>query len=159
MTLKDRADAARNTCCGEELVGTGGFYRRYRVCKRHSQSPSLPVAGIQQRFCQQCARFHPVDDFEPERRSCKAALERHRSKRRSSGRSGGSHGAGIGPFQSVSAWGGSHAVAAGTQPPSPLAPVLSACDTGTEASIEGWIGGVLLPPPQPCATYDWRGAF
>ncbi|PSC71709.1 squamosa promoter-binding 9 [Micractinium conductrix] len=75
--------------CGAELVGTGGFYRRYRVCKSHSQSPSLLVAGIQQRFCQQCARFHPIEDFEPERRSCKAALERHRSKRRSSGRSGG----------------------------------------------------------------------
>ncbi|KAL4422536.1 hypothetical protein ABPG75_008733 [Micractinium tetrahymenae] len=59
--------------------------RRYRVCQQHCTLLSVMIGGVLQRFCQQCARFQPVSAFEGERRSCCAALARHRKKRRSSG--------------------------------------------------------------------------
>ncbi len=37
--------------------------------------------GIQQRFCQQCGRFHTLDQFDGTRRSCRAMLQRHNARR------------------------------------------------------------------------------
>ncbi|KAL4420832.1 hypothetical protein ABPG75_010488 [Micractinium tetrahymenae] len=74
--------------CAEDLAGTDGknYYRRYRVCRGHCTSPSVQLGGTQQRFCQQCARFQGISEFDGARRSCRAALARHRTKRHSSGR-------------------------------------------------------------------------
>ncbi|KAL4451266.1 hypothetical protein ABPG77_009338 [Micractinium sp. CCAP 211/92] len=71
--------------CEEELINAESFYRRYRVCKQHSKAAAVQLPAGPARFCQQCARFHAVSEFEEQRRSCRAALERHRSKRRTSG--------------------------------------------------------------------------
>ncbi|KAL4420831.1 hypothetical protein ABPG75_010487 [Micractinium tetrahymenae] len=71
--------------CGEELIDAEAFYRRYRVCKRHSREDAVQLATGLARFCQQCARFHDVSEFDEERRSCRTALAWHRKKRRSSG--------------------------------------------------------------------------
>lgn len=38
----------------------------------YSQLDSLVVDGKPSRFCQQCGRFHPIDEFEGNRRSCRA---------------------------------------------------------------------------------------
>ncbi|KAI7836175.1 hypothetical protein COHA_009942 [Chlorella ohadii] len=35
------------------------------------------------RFCQQCSKLQPIEDFQGERRSCQQALERHASRRQS----------------------------------------------------------------------------
>ncbi len=29
-----------------------------QICQLHSRKPSVLVGGVQQRFCQQCGRFH-----------------------------------------------------------------------------------------------------
>ncbi len=37
--------------------------------------------GTPHRFCQQCGRFHPLSDFDGERRSCRTMLQRHCHRR------------------------------------------------------------------------------
>ncbi|KAL4420829.1 hypothetical protein ABPG75_010485 [Micractinium tetrahymenae] len=71
--------------CRVELIDGEAFYRRYRVCKQHSMEATVQLAAGLARFCQQCARFHNVSEFDEQRRSCRNALARHRRKRRSSG--------------------------------------------------------------------------
>ncbi|KAF2569044.1 hypothetical protein F2Q68_00028276 [Brassica cretica] len=42
--------------CGVDLTNAKGYYLRHRVCGMHSKTPRVIVAGIEQRFCQQCSR-------------------------------------------------------------------------------------------------------
>lgn len=42
--------------CQEDLTGAKAYYCRHKVCGMHSKSPKVVVAGIEQRFCQQCSR-------------------------------------------------------------------------------------------------------
>jgi len=55
--------------------------RRKRVCRTHASCPSILLKGQQQRYCQQCGRFHPVKAFEDSRRSCRAGLAKHNARR------------------------------------------------------------------------------
>ncbi|KAF3785665.1 Squamosa promoter-binding-like protein 12 [Nymphaea thermarum] len=43
--------------CKVDLTGAKAYYCRHKVCGVHSKSPKVIVAGIEQRFCQQCSRF------------------------------------------------------------------------------------------------------
>jgi hypothetical protein len=36
------------------------------------QVSSILRDGVHQRFCQQCGRFHPLQDFDGAKRSCRA---------------------------------------------------------------------------------------
>ena len=38
--------------------------------------------GIEQRFCQQCGRFHLLTEYDGDKRSCRARLEKHNARRR-----------------------------------------------------------------------------
>ena len=58
------------------------YYRRYKVCKAHLKGGSLVVDGEEQRFCQQCGRFHPIGNFDGEKRNCRHRLEKHNRRRR-----------------------------------------------------------------------------
>jgi hypothetical protein len=42
--------------CGVDLSGGKTYYCRHKVCSMHSKAPLVVVAGIEQRFCQQCSR-------------------------------------------------------------------------------------------------------
>lgn len=44
--------------CKVDLSGAKAYYSRHKVCSMHSKSPTVIVAGIEQRFCQQCSRSH-----------------------------------------------------------------------------------------------------
>ncbi|KAL4422680.1 hypothetical protein ABPG75_008877 [Micractinium tetrahymenae] len=59
-----------------------GYSAKYRICPVHYKMSSLEVDGKEQRFCQQCGRFHEVQAFEGERRSCKESLARHKQRRK-----------------------------------------------------------------------------
>lgn len=50
--------------CGVDLTNAKGYYLRHRVCGMHSKTPRVIVAGIEQRFCQQCSRFF-ISFFSP----------------------------------------------------------------------------------------------
>lgn len=42
--------------CNLDLTGVKAYYCRHKVCGMHSKSPRVIVAGLEQRFCQQCSR-------------------------------------------------------------------------------------------------------
>jgi hypothetical protein len=42
--------------CGVDLTDAKRYYKRHKVCDTHAHAPVVIVAGLQQRFCQQCSR-------------------------------------------------------------------------------------------------------
>lgn len=46
--------------CGFNLADAKRYHRRHKVCEVHAKSPSVVVAGLRQRFCQQCSRYFSV---------------------------------------------------------------------------------------------------
>ena len=42
-------------CCADLTVAKR-YHRRHKVCELHSKAPFVMVAGMRQRFCQQCSR-------------------------------------------------------------------------------------------------------
>jgi len=58
------------------------YYIRYRVCDVHQKSLVVLKDGKESRFCQQCGKFHPLDEFQGDKRSCKSRLDRHNARRR-----------------------------------------------------------------------------
>lgn len=43
--------------CGADLSDVKRYYRRHKVCEVHAKAAMVIVAGLRQRFCQQCSRF------------------------------------------------------------------------------------------------------
>ncbi|XP_010506029.1 PREDICTED: squamosa promoter-binding-like protein 9 [Camelina sativa] len=68
--------------CGTDLTNAKGYYSRHRVCGMHSKTPKVIVGGLEQRFCQQCSRFHQLPEFDLEKRSCRRRLAGHNERRR-----------------------------------------------------------------------------
>ncbi|CAA6672315.1 unnamed protein product [Spirodela intermedia] len=68
--------------CGVDLTGSKAYYCRHKVCGTHSKSPKVVVAGMEQRFCQQCSRFHQLQEFDQGKRSCRRRLAGHNERRR-----------------------------------------------------------------------------
>ncbi|CAA2938536.1 squamosa promoter-binding 9 [Olea europaea subsp. europaea] len=42
--------------CNVDLSDAKAYYSRHKVCGMHSKFPRVTVAGLEQRFCQQCSR-------------------------------------------------------------------------------------------------------
>uniref|UniRef100_A0A453RJM4 SBP-type domain-containing protein n=1 Tax=Aegilops tauschii subsp. strangulata TaxID=200361 RepID=A0A453RJM4_AEGTS len=42
--------------CGVDLSGAKQYHSRHKVCSMHTKEPRVVVAGLEQRFCQQCSR-------------------------------------------------------------------------------------------------------
>lgn len=59
--------------CDKNLSHEKDYYRRYRICEEHLKLSSLLKDGEAQRFCQQCGRFHPLGDFDADKRYAAAA--------------------------------------------------------------------------------------
>ncbi|XP_010524403.1 PREDICTED: squamosa promoter-binding-like protein 9 [Tarenaya hassleriana] len=68
--------------CRVDLSNVKAYYSRHKVCAMHSKSPKVTVAGLEQRFCQQCSRFHQLPEFDQEKRSCRRRLAGHNERRR-----------------------------------------------------------------------------
>ncbi|KAG1364221.1 squamosa promoter-binding-like protein 14 [Cocos nucifera] len=68
--------------CKVDLTGAKAYYCRHKVCGMHSKSPKVIVAGLEQRFCQQCSRFHQLPEFDQGKRSCRRRLAGHNERRR-----------------------------------------------------------------------------
>lgn len=114
--------------CIADLSLCRDYHRRHKVCEAHSKTPKVTIRGLEQRFCQQCSRFHSLGEFDDGKRSCRKRLDGHNRRRRkpqpdslpmSSGRFLSSHqGARYSPFgnppqmfstpalTSTSSWGG-----------------------------------------------------
>ncbi|KAK9170055.1 hypothetical protein Syun_002195 [Stephania yunnanensis] len=68
--------------CRVDLSDAKAYYSRHKVCGMHSKSPKVVVAGQEQRFCQQCSRFHQLSEFDQGKRSCRRRLAGHNERRR-----------------------------------------------------------------------------
>ncbi|KAA8515899.1 hypothetical protein F0562_019078 [Nyssa sinensis] len=70
--------------CNVALVDAKDYHRRHKVCEMHSKAEKVVVLGAEQRFCQQCSRFHAVSQFDDSKRSCRRRLAGHNERRRKS---------------------------------------------------------------------------
>ncbi|URD92516.1 transcription, DNA-dependent [Musa troglodytarum] len=68
--------------CRADLSGAKHYHRRHKVCEFHSKAAVVVVGGSQQRFCQQCSRFHGLAEFDEAKRSCRKRLADHNRRRR-----------------------------------------------------------------------------
>ncbi|XP_009336237.2 squamosa promoter-binding-like protein 3 [Pyrus x bretschneideri] len=68
--------------CTADLSDEKKYHRKHKVCDLHSKSQVVLVAGLHQRFCQQCSRFHELSEFDDTKRSCRRRLSGHNERRR-----------------------------------------------------------------------------
>ncbi|PKA51525.1 Squamosa promoter-binding-like protein 12 [Apostasia shenzhenica] len=78
--------SSRGACqvegCGADLSTSKDYHRRHKVCEIHAKSTSALVNNVFQRFCQQCSRFHLLQEFDEGKRSCRRRLAGHNRRRR-----------------------------------------------------------------------------
>ncbi|KAL4437413.1 hypothetical protein ABPG75_004552 [Micractinium tetrahymenae] len=73
--------ACRVPGCTEPLVGA--YNQKYKICRTHFGAPSFRLHdGRPHRFCQQCSRIQPLEDFEGAKLSCREGLARHTQRRK-----------------------------------------------------------------------------
>ncbi|XP_038988522.1 squamosa promoter-binding-like protein 6 [Phoenix dactylifera] len=76
----------RPTCqvvgCGADLSNSKDYHRRHKVCEMHAKASTAMVGNAIQRFCQQCSRFHLLQEFDEGKRSCRRRLAGHNRRRR-----------------------------------------------------------------------------
>lgn len=68
--------------CEADIRELKGYHRRHRVCLRCASASSVVISGEDRRYCQQCGKFHVLQDFDEGKRSCRRKLERHNRRRR-----------------------------------------------------------------------------
>ncbi|XP_057464853.1 squamosa promoter-binding-like protein 16 [Actinidia eriantha] len=68
--------------CKKDLSSCKDYHKRHKVCEVHSKTAKVVVNGIEQRFCQQCSRFHLLGEFDDGKRSCRKRLAGHNARRR-----------------------------------------------------------------------------
>ncbi|XP_068655335.1 squamosa promoter-binding-like protein 6 [Aristolochia californica] len=68
--------------CNMDLSSSKDYHKRHKVCEVHSKTAKVIVNGIEQRFCQQCSRFHLLAEFDDGKRSCRKRLAGHNERRR-----------------------------------------------------------------------------
>ncbi|KAG7629142.1 Squamosa promoter-binding-like protein 12 [Arabidopsis thaliana] len=80
--IPSRAICCQVDNCGADLSKVKDYHRRHKVCEIHSKATTALVGGIMQRFCQQCSRFHVLEEFDEGKRSCRRRLAGHNKRRR-----------------------------------------------------------------------------
>nr|AIL95846.1 SQUAMOSA promoter binding-like transcription factor [Gossypium hirsutum] len=68
--------------CRADLSKAKDYHRRHKVCDVHSKATKALVGNVMQRFCQQCSRFHVLQEFDEGKRSCRRRLAGHNRRRR-----------------------------------------------------------------------------
>ncbi|GAA0152189.1 hypothetical protein LIER_10730 [Lithospermum erythrorhizon] len=68
--------------CKIDLSKAKDYHRRHKVCETHSKASEALVGNVMQRFCQQCSRFHALQEFDEGKRSCRRQLAGHNKRRR-----------------------------------------------------------------------------
>ncbi|XP_044956142.1 squamosa promoter-binding-like protein 1 isoform X2 [Hordeum vulgare subsp. vulgare] len=68
--------------CHADLRDGRDYHRRHKVCEVHTKSTLVRIKNIEHRFCQQCSRFHLVQEFDEGKKSCRSRLEKHNGRRR-----------------------------------------------------------------------------
>ncbi|XP_068662016.1 squamosa promoter-binding-like protein 1 [Aristolochia californica] len=78
--------SSRSNCqvenCSTDLSNAKDYHRRHKVCEMHAKASNAIVGNVVQRFCQQCSRFHLLQEFDEGKRSCRRRLAGHNRRRR-----------------------------------------------------------------------------
>ncbi|KAF8058442.1 SBP2 [Scenedesmus sp. PABB004] len=86
---RERVQLAHAVCkvqgCTALLREQKPYYQRFMLCEAHMRCLAISVDGVPSRFCQQCAKFEPVEAFDGTKRSCRARLQEHNKRRRKLG--------------------------------------------------------------------------
>ena len=80
----ERTDTITCQVCAQVVPSNSirKYIRVRKVCNACRTSDCVMKNGKKMRFCQLCSWFHPVDNFEGTRHSCKSALVKHNERRR-----------------------------------------------------------------------------
>ena len=54
--------------CYAELRDLKEYHQRYKICEFHLKVSSIVRDDQRMRFCQQCGRFHLLDEFDGDKR-------------------------------------------------------------------------------------------
>ncbi|MQM20645.1 hypothetical protein Taro_053669 [Colocasia esculenta] len=81
--------------CGADLSDAKDYHRRHKVCETHAKASKAIVGNVMQRFCQQCSRFHLLQEFDEGKRSCRRRLAGHNRRRRKTHPDGVANGASV----------------------------------------------------------------
>ncbi|CAG7880314.1 hypothetical protein HID58_009536 [Brassica napus] len=68
--------------CDSDFSNCREYHKRHKVCDVHSKTPVVTINGNNQRFCQQCSRFHGLEEFDEGKKSCRKRLDGHNRRRR-----------------------------------------------------------------------------
>eukprot|EP00873_Tetraselmis_striata_P014029 jgi/Tetstr1/434293/TSEL_023400.t1 len=68
--------------CTADLAALKEYNVRFKICRFHQQAEMVLREDTPSRFCQQCARFHPLAVFDGTKRSCRTSLELLNERRR-----------------------------------------------------------------------------
>ncbi len=68
--------------CTIEVGAMKDYHSRYKICEVHLKASVVQKGGQPHRFCQQCGKFQSLEDFDGEKRSCRARLDKHNARRR-----------------------------------------------------------------------------
>ncbi|KAL4524920.1 hypothetical protein Ndes2526A_g07018 [Nannochloris sp. 'desiccata'] len=86
MISGSKDDKKENQCqvdgCSSDISTMKEYHARYKICEQHLRASLVTNRGREQRFCQQCGKFHNIEEFDGDKRSCRARLEKHNVRRR-----------------------------------------------------------------------------
>ncbi|XP_015688066.1 squamosa promoter-binding-like protein 1 isoform X3 [Oryza brachyantha] len=68
--------------CLADLSSARDYHKRHKVCELHTKSGVVRIKNIEHRFCQQCSRFHFLQEFDEGKKSCRSRLAQHNRRRR-----------------------------------------------------------------------------
>ncbi|KAF0916957.1 hypothetical protein E2562_015128 [Oryza meyeriana var. granulata] len=68
--------------CLADLSNARDYYKRHKVCEVHTKSGVVRIKNVEHRFCQQCSRFHFLQEFDGGKKSCRSRLAQHNRRRR-----------------------------------------------------------------------------
>jgi len=68
--------------CEVDIGNLKNYNKRCKICDEHRLAESVLLDGVENRFCQQCNRFHTIDKFDVGKKGCKDKLEKHNKRRR-----------------------------------------------------------------------------
>jgi len=68
--------------CTSNLKTESLKHQRLRICAEHEKAMTVHVNGAASRFCQQCTKFHAIDNFDGNNRGCRKRLQKHNERRK-----------------------------------------------------------------------------
>ncbi|KAF8724310.1 hypothetical protein HU200_021339 [Digitaria exilis] len=68
--------------CHADLSGARDYHKRHKVCEAHTRTSMVRIKNVEHRFCQQCSRFHLIQEFDEGKKSCRSRLAKHNGRRR-----------------------------------------------------------------------------